>query len=82
MEQALDPLSKALPLSRPKSPAPARWLIQAGYREPRHLSMYIASRMLLALVGGCVVAAVSGLQFAFASGRRGRHSAFSCPALR
>ena len=34
IEQALDPLSKAIPLSRAKFPAPVRWLIQAGYRDP------------------------------------------------
>jgi tight adherence protein C len=60
LEQALDPLSKALPLS-PNEVSRARgWLIQAGYREPRHLSMYVGSRVLLGLLGMAIVVAISG----------------------
>jgi tight adherence protein C len=36
------------------------WLIQAGYRDPRHLTVYIGSRVLTALVGFAVVVAASG----------------------
>src|SRR5713101_4232057 len=47
LEQALDPLSKALPLS-PREVSRARaWLIQAGYRDARHLTLYVGSRVLL-----------------------------------
>src|SRR6267143_6428285 len=49
LEQALDPLSKALPLSPSDVSRTRKWLIQAGYRDPRHLTMYVGSRMLLAL---------------------------------
>jgi tight adherence protein C len=60
IEQALDPLSKALPLSQDEVSRARAWLIKAGYREPRHVSMYVGSRVLLALVGIGIVAAISG----------------------
>jgi tight adherence protein C len=60
LEQALDPLSKALPLSPNEVSRARAWLIQAGYREPRHLSMYVGSRVLLAFVGMATVIAASG----------------------
>jgi tight adherence protein C len=50
LEQALDPLSRALPLSPDEVSRTRAWLIQAGYRDSRHLSMYVGSRVLLALV--------------------------------
>jgi tight adherence protein C len=58
IEQALDPLSKALPLSPDEVSRTRAWLIQAGLRETRHLSLYVASRVLLAFVGLIVVLAV------------------------
>src|SRR5439155_1333350 len=58
LEHALDPFSKALPLSPSEVSRTRKWLIQAGYREPRHLTMYVGSRMLLALVGMLGVVAV------------------------
>jgi len=60
LEQALDPLSKALPLSPSEVSRARGWLIQAGYREPRHVSMYVGSRVLLALLGMVMVLLVSG----------------------
>src|ERR1700730_1208991 len=60
LEQALDPLSKALPLSPGDVSRTRKWLIQAGYREPRHLTIYVGSRMLLALLGMTLVVAVQG----------------------
>ena len=53
LEQALDPLSKALPLSPSEVSRTRKWLIQAGYREPRHLTIYVGCRVLLALVAMC-----------------------------
>src|SRR6476659_6228614 len=50
LEQALDPLSKALPLSPSEVSRTRKWLIQAGYREPRHLTIYFGLRLLLALM--------------------------------
>src|SRR5215470_612679 len=35
LEQALDPFSKALPLSPSEASRTRKWLIQAGYREQR-----------------------------------------------
>ncbi len=51
LEQALDPLSKALPLSPEEVSRTRAWLIQAGYRDPRHLTVYFGLRMLMALLG-------------------------------
>jgi tight adherence protein C len=58
LEQALDPLSKALPLSPSEVSRTRAWLIQAGYRDPRHLTAYVGSRALLALLGAAVVLAI------------------------
>jgi len=60
LEQALDPLSRALPLSPSEVSRTRAWLIQAGYREPRHLTMYVGSRVLLALIGLVAVIAAAG----------------------
>ncbi len=60
LEQALDPLSKAIPLSPAEVSRARQWLIQAGYRERRHLTIYVGSRVLLAFIGFVTVVAVSG----------------------
>src|SRR6266446_9810957 len=60
LEQALDPLSKALPLSPSEVSRARKWLIQAGYRENRHLTIYVGARVLLCLVGIFGVIAVRG----------------------
>jgi len=62
LEQALDPLSKALPLSPGDVSRTRAWLIQAGYRENRHLTIYVGSRVLLALLGMIIVIAISGVK--------------------
>jgi tight adherence protein C len=49
-EQALDPLSKALPMSPSEVSRTRGWLIQAGYREPRHLTLYLGVRVFTALL--------------------------------
>src|SRR6266536_2719063 len=58
MERALDPLSRALPLSPSEVSRTRAWLIQAGYRDPRHLTMYVGSRVLLAVLGLAAVVAI------------------------
>jgi len=58
LEQALDPLSKALPLSPSEVSRTRSWLIQAGYREPRHLTVYMGSRVAMAVVGFALVVAI------------------------
>jgi tight adherence protein C len=60
LEQALDPLSKALPLSPGEVSRTRKWLIQAGYREPRHLTIYVGSRALFALFGAALVVLIEG----------------------
>ena len=60
LEHALDPLSKALPLSPSEVSRTRAWLIQAGYREQRHLTVYVGSRVLMAIIGFGLVVAVSG----------------------
>jgi tight adherence protein C len=59
LEQALDPFSKAIPLSPSEVSRARRWLIQAGYRESRHMTVYVGSRLALALVGFALVIATS-----------------------
>jgi len=51
IEQALDPLSKAIPLSPSDVSRTRAWLIQAGLRESRHVSYYFGSRIALAFLG-------------------------------
>jgi tight adherence protein C len=58
--QALDPLSKAIPLSPSDVSRTRAWLIQAGLREPRHVSYYFGSRLVLAFLGFAGVVAFSG----------------------
>jgi tight adherence protein C len=60
IEQALDPISKAIPMSPSDVSRTRRWLIQAGLREPRHVSYYFGARLLLAFVGLAGVVAFSG----------------------
>jgi len=60
IQQALDPLSKALPLSPADVSQTRAWLIQAGYRDPKHVSIYFGARVLFALMGLTAVVAVSG----------------------
>jgi tight adherence protein C len=60
LEQALDPLSKALPLSPSDTDRTRGWLIQAGLREPRHMTLYLGARVFMALIGFAVVVVMSG----------------------
>jgi len=60
IQQALDPLSKALPVSPTEVSETRSWLIQAGYRDARHVSVYLGLRMLFALLGLVAVVLVSG----------------------
>jgi tight adherence protein C len=51
MEQALDPLSRALPVSPSQVSQTRAMLIQAGYRSPQHVTIYRGSRVLFAAIG-------------------------------
>src|ERR1700678_1297156 len=61
IEQALDPLSKAIPLSPSDVSRTRAWLIQAGLREPRHASYYFGSRIMLGGLGLAGVIVFSGM---------------------
>jgi tight adherence protein C len=50
-EQALDPLSKAIPLSPSDVSRTRAWLIQAGLRDSRHVTYYFGARLALAALG-------------------------------
>ena len=60
LEQALDPISKAIPLSPSDVTRTRAWMIQAGLREPRHATYYFGARLLLAALGLAGVVAFSG----------------------
>ncbi len=51
MQQALDPLSRALPLSPTDVSQTRAWRIQAGYRSPQHVTIYRGLRVLFAAIG-------------------------------
>jgi tight adherence protein C len=51
MQQALDPFSRALPVSPTDVSQTRVWLIQAGYRDPQHVTIYRGLRVLFAALG-------------------------------
>jgi tight adherence protein C len=61
IEQALDPLSKAIPLSPSDVSRTRAWLIQAGLRESRHVSFYFGARIMLTILGLGGVIVFSGV---------------------
>jgi tight adherence protein C len=60
IEQALSPLSKAIPLSPAEANKSRGWLMQAGYREARHETIYFGLRVFCALLGLLVVVSATG----------------------
>ena len=60
VERALDPLTKAIPLSPADVSRTRAWLIQGGYREAVHVNYYLGMRVLMAAVGFVAVAAFTG----------------------
>jgi tight adherence protein C len=58
-EQALESLSRMLPRSPANTSQTRTWLIQAGLRDPRYLSMYFGLRILGLLVGVAVAGALT-----------------------
>ncbi len=60
IEQAIDPLSKAIPLSPADVSRTRAWLIQAGLRDPLHVNYYFGARILMALAGLAAGALFSG----------------------
>jgi tight adherence protein C len=65
IEQAIDPLSKAIPLSPADVSRTRAWLIQAGYRDPIHVNYYFGARLAAAAVGFGLVALFSGFDNPF-----------------
>jgi tight adherence protein C len=59
-QQALDPLSRALPVSPADVSKTRAWLIQAGYRDAQHVSIYRGLRVLCAAVAVISVVLFSG----------------------
>jgi tight adherence protein C len=64
-EQALDPISKAIPLSPSDVSRTRAWLIQAGYRDAGDVNYYFGARLLLAALGFAGVVLFSGLDSGF-----------------
>ena len=60
MQQALDPFSRALPVSPTEVSQTRAWLIQAGYRNPQHVTIYRGLRVLFAALGFFSVFAFTG----------------------
>jgi tight adherence protein C len=61
LEQALDPISKAIPLSPSDVSRTRAWLIQAGLRDSRHVTYYFGARLMLAFLGLAGVIVFSGV---------------------
>ena len=61
IQQALDPLSRALPVSPTDVSRTRAWLVQAGYRDPQHVSIYNGLRVVCAAVCLVSVIFISGL---------------------
>ena len=59
-QQALDPLSRALPISPTNVSKTRSWLIQAGYRDPQHVTIYRGLRVLFAVLGLVAAFFISG----------------------
>src|SRR6266403_584987 len=60
IQQALDPLSRALPVSPTDVSKTRMWLIQAGYRDAQHIAIYRGLRVLFAALGFFPVFLFSG----------------------
>jgi tight adherence protein C len=64
-EQALDPISKAIPLSPADVSRTRKWLIQAGFRDAGDVNYYFGVRVLMAIVGFALVLLLTGLSNPF-----------------
>src|SRR5271168_2447085 len=65
IEQAMEPLSKAIPLSAADVSRTRAWLIQAGFRDAIDVNSYFGARMLMAAAGFAGVALFSGFDNVF-----------------
>jgi tight adherence protein C len=64
-EQAIDPLSRAIPLSPADVSRTRAWLIQAGLRDAMDVNYYFGARVLMAAAGFAAVALLSGFDNLF-----------------
>jgi len=62
IEQALDPISRAIPLSPSDVSRTRKWLIQAGFRDALDVNYYFGSRILMAGVGFGLVMLFAGVE--------------------
>lgn len=62
IEQAIDPISKAIPLSPADVSRTRALLIQAGYRDAIHVNYYFGTRVALAALGFGLVALIQGFE--------------------
>jgi tight adherence protein C len=60
VEQTLEPLSKAIPLSAADISRTRAWLVQAGYRDAIDVNYYFGARVLMGFVGFGAVALSTG----------------------
>src|SRR5262249_10370886 len=60
VEQALEPLSKVMPRSMEELSRTRAWLMQAGLREPRYVTIYYGLRIFFLLAFTFTVAASTG----------------------
>ena len=60
IEQALDPISKAIPLSPADVSRTRRWLIQAGFRDAIDVNYYFGARILCGVIGFIAVVFLAG----------------------
>src|ERR1022692_819865 len=65
ISQALDPISKAIPLSASDVSRTRAWLIQAGFRDAIDVNYYFGARLLLAAAGFAGVGLFSGFDNLF-----------------
>jgi len=65
IEQVMDPLTRAVPLSTADVSRTRAWLIQAGFRDAIHVNYYFGARILGAALGFIVVALFSGFDNLF-----------------
>src|ERR1700739_427287 len=65
IEQAMHPLSKAIPLSSADVSRTRAWLIQAGYRDVMDVNYYFGARMLGVGLGFSAVALFAGFDNPF-----------------
>jgi tight adherence protein C len=58
LQDVLGPLSRALPLSPAEASKTRTWLMQAGFRDPKHVTIYFALRVLGVIIGISLVGAL------------------------